>query len=152
MTLTQKETGLLKDLRDQEKLCWEKYSKYSSEACSCELSQLFDSISQVEHNHYDTVNSMLSGNVPTVPEGVLKNENNGWCKKINYKDSRSSDIDKFLASDMLAMEKHVSALYDTSVFEFSDPQARRLLNHIQAEEQQHGEQLYAFLSCNGMYQ
>jgi spore coat protein CotF len=52
---------------------------------------------------------------------------------------------------MLSTEKHVSALYDTSIFEFSNPEARKTLNHIQAEEQQHGEQLYAYMSCNQMY-
>ena len=50
------------------------------------------------------------------------------------------------------MEKHVSSLYDISVFEFSDTNMRKALNHIQAEEQQHGEKLYAYMNANGMYQ
>ena len=41
MTLTQKETGLLKDLAGQETLCRDKYNKYSKEACSAELQELF---------------------------------------------------------------------------------------------------------------
>ena len=52
---------------------------------------------------------------------------------------------------MLSTEKHASALYDTSVFEFTAPNARKVLNHIQAEEQQHGEQLYSYMNANGMY-
>ena len=32
MQLTQKETDLLKDLKSQEKLCVEKYTKYASQA------------------------------------------------------------------------------------------------------------------------
>lgn len=152
MNLTQKETGLLKDLKDQEQLCVDKYTKYSNDACSQELKDLFCSIAKVEQNHYNTISAMLNGTVPSVPSGPLKNENNGWCKKIQYADQQSADIDKFLASDMLSTEKHVSSLYDVSVFEFGDPNARKVLNHIQAEEQQHGEQLYSFLACNGFYQ
>ena len=41
-------------------------------------------------------------------------------------------------------------LYDTCVFEFTDPQARKMLNHIQAEEQQHGEKMYTYMSNNNM--
>lgn len=152
MTLTQKEIGLLKDLKGQEKLCCEKYTKYSQDACSQELKNLFSDIAHSEQNHLNTVNAMLQGNVPNLPQGRLTGENNKWCKKICYSDQESADIDKFLLSDMLAMEKHVSSLYDTSVFEFGDPNARRVLNHIQAEEQQHGEQLYAFMTVNGFYQ
>lgn len=152
MTLTQKETSLLQDLKGQEQLCVEKYTKYSCDACSTELKNLFKDIAQTEQNHYNTVCAMLNGTVPSIPSGGLKNENNQWCKKICYSDQRSADIDKFLASDMLATEKHVSSLYDVSVFEFGDPNARKVLNHIQAEEQQHGEQLYAFMSANGFYQ
>ena len=40
MTLTQKETGLLADLKTQEQLCIEKYTKYESEACDPQLKTL----------------------------------------------------------------------------------------------------------------
>ena len=53
--------------------------------------------------------------------------------------------------DLLATEKHASALYNTCVFEFTYPEARKMLNHIQAEEQQHGEKIYAYMKCNNMY-
>lgn len=152
MNLTQKETGLLQDLKGQEQLCVEKYTKYSCDACSTELKNLFSDIAKVEQSHLNTVNSMLQGTVPVIPQGILKNESNKWCQKICYADQQSANIDKFLASDMLATEKHVSSLYDVSVFELGDPNARRVLNHIQAEEQQHGEQLYAFMTANGFYQ
>ena len=49
------------------------------------------------------------------------------------------------------MEKHVSGLYDTSIFEFSDPAVRQVLNHIQSEEQGHGESIYSYMHQNGMY-
>ena len=50
------------------------------------------------------------------------------------------------------MEKHVSSMYDVSIFEFSCPSLRDTLAHIQKEEQNHGQQLYAYLSTNGMYE
>ena len=59
--------------------------------------------------------------------------------------------DAFLCKDALAMEKHVSSIYDTSIFEFSSPVLRDTLNHIQKEEQNHGEQIYQYMSKNGMY-
>lgn len=149
MTLSQKETTLLQDLKSQEKLCYEKYQKYSQQAHSEELKSLFGEISAAEKSHYDTVCSLLQGNVPHMPSGL--NASNKFCCKVAYPDETTKQADQFLLSDMLAMEKHVSSLYDTSVFEFCDPQARRALNHIQSEEQQHGEKLYAYMSQNGMY-
>ncbi len=56
-----------------------------------------------------------------------------------------------MCKDALAMEKHVSSLYDVSIFEFSSPVLRDTLNHIQKEEQNHGEQLYEYLSKNNLY-
>lgn len=151
MTFSQKETGLLKDLKEQEQLCCEKYSKYAHIACAQELKSLFGEIARSEQSHLNTVNAMLGGAVPNVPSG-LTGKNNSCCQKVSYTDCESCDIDRFLVTDMLAMEKHVSSIYDTSVFEFKDPNARKMLNHIQAEEQQHGEQLYAYMNANGMYQ
>ena len=150
MTLTQKEIGLLKDLRGQEKLCWEKYDKYSCDACATELKNLFSEMAKTEKQHFDSINQMLQGTVPQMPTG-LQNENNKWCKNVGYADMQSRNIDQFLCTDMLASEKHASSLYDVSVFEFNDPAARKALNHIQAEEQQHGEKIWAYMSQNGMY-
>ncbi len=149
MTLTQKETALLQDLKNQEKLCYDKYNKYSKDAHAEELKSLFGEIAAAEKSHYDTVCSLLQGTVPHMPSGL--NANNKFCCKVDYPNEAAKSSDQFLLSDMLAMEKHVSGLYDTSVFEFNDPAARRALNHIQSEEQQHGEKLYAYMSQNGMY-
>ena len=150
MNLTQKETSLLKDLKGQEKLCWEKYDKYSCDACSQELKSMFSEMAQTERQHYNSITAMLQGTIPQMPTG-LQNENNKWAKKVNYEDDMSKNIDRFLCTDMLASEKHASSLYDVSVFEFTDPAARKALNHIQAEEQQHGEKLWAYMNANGLY-
>ena len=60
--------------------------------------------------------------------------------------------DAYLCRDALSMEKHVSSVYNTGVFEFSSPVLRDTLAHIQKEEQNHGEKLYSYLAASGMYQ
>jgi spore coat protein CotF len=52
---------------------------------------------------------------------------------------------------MLMTEKYVSGAYDTAIFEFRDPQVRQILNHIQKEEQQHGEAIFNYMESMGMY-
>lgn len=152
MTLTQKETTLLTDLKEQEKLCYQKYSNYAESAKSPELKSLFKEIATVEGEHYNTVNQMLEGTVPNVQQGGQSQAQAcTWCAQVSYKSEQDKKHDEFLCKDMLAMEKHVSGLYDTSVFEFNDTQARNVLNHIQKEEQEHGDKLYKYMSANGMY-
>ena len=154
MTLSQKECGLLKDMKGQEELCIQKYKKYAELAKATELKALFESMAQVEQNHLETVTSMMSGTVPQMSYGKPL-ENSGAssysCTPAQYVSEEDRKADAFLCQDMLTTEKHVSSLYDTSIFEFKDPSARLVLNHIQAEEQQHGQQIYAYMNCNGMY-
>ena len=150
MELTQKEMGLLTDMKGQEELCVEKYNKYAGLAKAEELKMLFSSMAKVEGNHLQTISSMMMGTVPTMPS-TLENSNNNHCTAVNYKSDADRQSDAFLCRDMLATEKHASALYDTAIFEFKAPEARRTLNHIQAEEQQHGEKIYAYMKANGMY-
>ena len=77
------------------------------------------------------------------------------CVYSDGKPSACNEVEKkndaYLCKDALAMEKHVSSVYDMSVFEFSSPTLRDTLAHIQKEEQNHGEKLYNYLSCNNMY-
>ena len=150
--LTSKETGLLTDMKGQEELCIEKYGKYADLAKSGELKSLFQSMKTVEEHHLNTVTQMMNGTAPTIPDGKpLENAKNDYCAAVQYASEDDRKADAFLCRDMLSTEKHVSSLYDVSIFEFKDPAFRKALNHIQAEEQQHGEQLYAFMNANGMY-
>ncbi len=149
MELSTKEKELLKDLKDQEKLCIEKYERYASGTCSEELCSLFNSMAKTEREHHKTIVNMMDGKVEDAP-ATISNSNNCDCGCCNYSDEESRQNDAFMCKDMLATEKHASALYDTCVFEFTNPQARKMLSHIQDEEQQHGEQLYTFMSNNNM--
>ena len=50
--------------------------------------------------------------------------------------------DAMLCEDLLLTEKYVSSTYDTTIFECQNTQVRDALNHIQKEEQQHGEGIF----------
>lgn len=63
MQLTQKETELLKDLKGQEKLCADKYTKYSESAIDPQLKNLFSQIAGVERQHLNTIEQIESGTV-----------------------------------------------------------------------------------------
>lgn len=64
MQLTQKETGLIKDLKDQEKLCIEKYTKHADAAHDPQLKQLFGQLADVERAHLKAITSIEGGTVP----------------------------------------------------------------------------------------
>ena len=149
MTLTQKETALLKDLKGQEELCIGKYGRYAAEAKAEELRALFGELKATEESHLKTITDMMGGTTPAAPTAL--SANNQCCAAVSYKNEDDRNSDAFLCRDMLSAEKHVSSTYNISVFEFSDPAARKMLSHIQAEEQQHGEKIYAYMNANGMY-
>ena len=44
----------------------------------------------------------------------------------------------------------VSGEYNSNVFNFGDPDVRKLLADIQVEEQNHAEMLYKYKQVNGM--
>jgi spore coat protein CotF len=56
-----------------------------------------------------------------------------------------------MCTDMLMTEKYVSGAYDTAIFEFKDTGVRDVLNHIQKEEQKHGEAIYKYMESKGLY-
>ena len=154
MKLTEKETMLLKDLKNSEEICIEKYGTYAERAEDPELRNLFETIRSAELTHLSTIESLMQGTVPmmggqqqqqsgTQPGGKTASRC-GDCRKT------VSENDEYLCRDALDTEKHVSSVYDTAIFEFNDAGARDALNHIQKEEQQHGKQLYDYMSCHGM--
>ena len=115
------------------------------------LKNLFSSLAQNEQKHLDTISQILGGTEVKMPSASPSaTEAKLECKMSSCNESEKKD-DAYLCKDALAMEKHVSSVYDTSVFEFSSPILRDTLSHIQKEEQNHGEQLWGYMSANGMY-
>ena len=150
MQLTQKETTLLKDLKDQEQLCTDKYTKYSASASDPQLKNLFSRIAATEQGHFNTLNQIANGTVPSI-SGASQTEIPKFSAKYSIAPSAEKQNDCFLCTDTLTSEKHVSSLYNTCIFEFKDEQLRNVLNHIQKEEQLHGKMLYDYMQANSMY-
>jgi len=152
MQLTQKETSLLKDLKEQEQICVEKYNKYSTDANDGQLKNLFKQIGQTEKQHLDTVNQIMSGTVPAMQSGGNQQKQLSFTPTYSAGNtSQNQQNDSYLCTDLLSTEKHVSSTYNTCIFEFRDTNIRDILNHIQKEEQEHGEQIYNYMAQNGMY-
>ena len=152
MQLSQKETSLLKDMKDTEKLCIDKYTMAAQYAKDPQLRQLFISISQTEQGHYDTLTKIENGQCPPQSSGNSSSQQSPtFSENYGPADNEDKKSDAFLTSDLLASEKHASHLYDTCVFEFKDENIRNTINHIQKEEQQHGKQLYDYMQINSMY-
>ncbi len=169
-TLTQKEITLLQDEKKHEEICIEKYSKYAAQASDPQLKALFKELEGQEQQHLDTINQMLSGTVPMMNTGKQKPklQEMGQAQPATQSQStmqsqilaqsqtqgsgsNASQSDCYLCTDALSTEKFVSSTYDTAIFEFKDPNMRQALNHIQKEEQEHGEKIYNYMAQNGMY-
>ena len=151
MVLTQKEKTLIEDLKSHEKLCIEKYTKYSSEAKDGQLKNLFNEIAGMETRHLSMLDSITDGTVPKINEGGSNSNASGFTATYSMTDSPDKQCDAYLCADVLSMEKHVSSVYDTCIFEFSDQGIRDVFNHIQKEEQNHGKRIYDYMSTNSMY-
>lgn len=173
MQLSQKEKTLLKDQQSMEEVCVEKYNKYAQQTQCAELKQLFTNLANQEQNHYNTVTQLLQGGQPNISQGNQMpqqqatnamqqsgmsqqggGQSDGGSQSADGNPSNASGNkdDKFLCSDLLATEKFVSGTYDTAVFEAVNPAVRQALQHIQKEEQQHGEQIFNYMHSHGMYQ
>jgi spore coat protein CotF len=152
LQLTQKEQQLLQDQKKHEQVCVQKYQQYAEKAGDPQLKQLFRSYAQQEQQHLDTVASMLNGQTPSMSQQGQQGQSGGQQgQAATAATAGASQADAMLCQDMLMTEKYVSGAYDTAIFEFADASVRQTLNHIQKEEQQHGEGLYNYLSSTGMY-
>lgn len=174
MQLSQKEKMYLEDLKNHEDLCIQKYTKYANESECQNLQQIFQNLANKEQEHYNTITQILAGQVPTMNaqgqggqgqgQSGMQSQQSGMQNQSGSMQSQQgsqgyqsqgttnySKNDYTLVNDMLSTEKHVSGTYDTAIFEFQDQNLRQILNHIQKEEQEHGEQLFNYMSSHGMY-
>lgn len=157
INLTAKERTLLEEQKNHEEICVQKYNDYANLASDQQLKTLFKNNAQTEQQHLDTINQLLNGQMPKMHQQGQSNINqfsqqqqpNNFQMRNNLTNTQS--VDKNLCSDLLMTEKYVSGAYDTAIFEFKDPQIRETLNHIQKEEQQHGEAILNYMVNTGMY-
>ncbi len=163
--LTTKEQYLLKDQKTHEEQCILKYDNYANLASDAQLKGIFRSNGQKEREHLQSINQLLEGKIPSVggqssqsgssQSGTSQSgSQNAMSQQSSVEQSGSSGInisDKDMCIDMLSTEKYVSGTYNTAIFEFSNAQIRDVLNHIQKEEQKHGEAIFTYMQSKGMY-
>lgn len=148
LNFTQKERMLLEDQKTHEQVCVDKYNNYANQTQDPQLKALFKSYSQQEQQHLDSINQMLNGQLPPMNQG---NQQQNSSSQSKVQGAMANQSDAVLCNDMLMTEKYVSDTYNTAIFEFVDSNARQVLNHIQKEEQQHGEGIFNYMNNNGMY-
>lgn len=172
VTLTTKEKLLLEDMKSHEEQCILKYDNYHNLACDPQLKAVFKSNGQIEQEHLQTINQLLSGKVPSMSGGQSggqqssSDQQSGGQQSVSKADqllgSSPSEVDspkvpgfnisdKDMCMDMLTTEKQVSSAYDTAIFECKDAAVRDVLNHIQKEEQKHGQAISSYMISKGMY-
>ncbi len=159
LQLTQKEKMLLMDQKTHEETCIDKYTKYANQAQDPQLKQLFNSYATQEQEHLNTINQILSGQVPSVGGQQNQGQQQGQQMAGGNQAQNAATVpgnynqeDAKLCKDLLMTEKFVSGAYNTAIFEFRDTNVRQVLNHIQKEEQQHGEGIFNYMQSKGMYQ
>ena len=144
MQLTQKERNLLQDQLHHEEVCIQKYQSYAQQAQDPQLKQLFTQYANQEQQHYNTISQLLGRQ----PQQVNQLQNQGQQLQSGVQGKAK---DALLCNDMLMTEKYVSNAYDTTIFEATKPELRQQLQHIQQEEQQHGEGIFNYMQQHGMY-
>lgn len=160
VNLNQKERLLLEDQKNHEEMCIKKYANYAEQAKDPELKQIFQTHGQHEQQHLNTINQILSGQMPNVSQGQnqqnqnqqnQQNQSQTQMQAGNQAGGMTNQDDATLCNDVLMTEKYVSGTYDTVIFEFRDANIRQALNHIQSEEQKHGEDIFNYMQAHGMY-
>lgn len=156
VNLSQKERYLLEDQKSHEELCIKKYSNYASQASDSELKTLFTTLASNEQQHYNTIDQILKGQVPPASTWQQSQASQTSQPKPTMQASGQgtglvNQPDMDLCQDMLGTEKYVSSSYNTAIFEFRDHNIRAALNHIQKEEQEHGEKIYNYMAQKGGY-
>lgn len=149
MHLSQKEATLLEEMKEQEKLCIEKYSKHARCAHDGQLKNLFTQLASAEGQHLSYFDQIGEGTIPQVATAGGSIPSSFTACYTSETPEKHDDC--YLCTDLLSSEKHASALYDTCVFEFRDEGIRNVINAIQKQEQNHGKTLYDYMSVNGMY-
>ena len=124
-------------------------------AFNSELLNFFESIIESEENpHLSKINSVLAG------KEVMAASESEPDRQTDFKDNptytamsegEDKNTDAYLCQDALQMEKHVSSIYDTVIFECTTQELRDLLAEIQRDEQNHGKRIYDYMAANGMY-
>lgn len=146
--LSQKERMFLEDGKLQEEVCVEKYKTYSQQAQDPQLKQLFNKLAGEEQHHYDIINQMLQGQQPNLSHNQQTQQP---LPQSTIQGATNNQHDKIICIDSLSTEKYVSGNYDIDIFESADPIVRQAMQHIQKDEQKHGQEIFNYMNTHGMY-
>jgi spore coat protein CotF len=157
ITLSQKERMLLEDQKNHEKICIKKYTNYANQTKDNQLKQIFNANGQAERTHLDSINQLLNGKIPQMNQQQNQSSEQAMGIQSSIPDMSNTQSggvnlsDADMCTDLLMTEKYVSGAYDSTIFEFRDTRVRDVLNHIQKEEQKHGEAIFQYMESKGMY-
>ena len=164
LQLTTKEKTMLQDQLKHEAICIQKYTSYAEQATDPQLQQLFSSLASKEQQHYSTIQQMLHGQVPNLQQNQgqqgQQSQQQGQQQSQQSQQPSSPSMnstpislqdDAALCTDSIMTEKFVSGSYDTGVFESTNQYVIQALQHIQKEEQEHGQQLQQYMESKGLH-
>ncbi|MCM1990698.1 spore coat protein [Oceanirhabdus seepicola] len=162
--LTKKERFFLQDAKIQEKVCIQKYENYAQQAKDPELKQLLNKHAYQEQHHYDSISLLLQGKKPDLggneesnsseeqQSNTNQNKHSEYTSiKNNFEGTMENENEKVMCLDLFSTEKYISSTYDNDIFECANSEVREVLQHIQKEEQTHGEEILNYMNSHGMY-
>lgn len=165
VNFNEKEKMLLKQQKDEEQLCIDKYTNYINEATDQQLKQILNDNLTAEKQHLNTLTQMLNGTVPDLnqqqnqsqQQNQMQNQSKNNMNQQNTATTNNvqpagmtNTSDTQICKDILVDEEHISTGYNNAIFQFTDHNVRDVLNHIQKEEQEHGEAVYNYMKTKGM--
>jgi rubrerythrin len=169
VNFTEKETMLLKQQKDGEQLCIDKYTNYVNQTNDPQLKQILNDNLTAEKQHLNTLTQMLNGTMPNLNQNQQQNQaqnqmqsqsQNNMTNNMNQQTMSAANnvqpagmtntSDAQICKDILVDEEHISTGYNNAIFQFTDHKVRDTLNHIQKEEQEHGEAVYNYMKTKGM--
>ena len=111
------------------------------------MKQLFTKLSGEEQHHQNIINEMLQGQQPNLSH----NQTQQPVAQSTPQGAMNNQHDKILCTDLLSTEKYVSGTYDIDIFESAEPIVRQAMQHLQQDEQRHGQELFNYMNSHGMY-
>ncbi|MFO8061130.1 MAG: ferritin-like domain-containing protein [Bacillota bacterium] len=148
--ITQQERKLLQDHTRHEEVCINKYEQYAQQASDPQLRNMFSQFASQERQHRDSLDKLLQGQQPGTGGSVRQGQTSVRRHKRTETAGADPEGDALMCRDAMMMEKFISDSYDTGIFSSANPVVRQTLQHIQDEEQQHGEGLLNYLQEHGM--
>ncbi len=148
MKLNQKETQLITELKNQERLCVSKYGFYAEQAKDSELKKLLKTLKNKEEKHLEMLEKLLAGEIPKSARSSVSEKYEPTVSHGGTQEEK--EFDKFLCTDLIATEKYVAIDYNNDLFYFASTEVRNVLNAIMTDEQNHAEMLWKYKVANDM--